>query len=43
MSLPFLLPSKGPATAGERAALHLPAPFPQRPRGKPGGPAADGR
>lgn len=42
-SLPFLLPRKGPATTGERAVLHLPAPSPPRPRGKPGGPAADGR
>jgi hypothetical protein len=42
-SLPFLLPRQGPASAGERAVLHLPAPFPPRPRGKPGGPVADGR
>lgn len=41
-SLPFLLPRRGPATQGERAALHLPA-RPLPPRGKPGGPAADGR
>jgi hypothetical protein len=40
---PFMLPGKGPATSGERAALHLPASAPPRPRGKPGGPAADGR
>ena len=40
---PFMLPGKGPATVGERAALHLPACAPPRPRGKPGKPAADGR
>jgi hypothetical protein len=42
-SLPFLLPRKGPATQGERAALHLPAPAPPQPRARPAGPAADGR
>jgi hypothetical protein len=42
-SLPFLLPQKGPATQGERAALHLPVRRLPPPRGRPGGPAGDGR
>ena len=38
---PFMLPRQGPATTGERAALHLPAP----PRGRtaPDEPKADVR
>jgi hypothetical protein len=40
MTPPFMLPREGPATTGERAALHLPAGAPPRPRGKP---ARDGR
>ncbi len=36
---PFMLPHKGPATPGERAALRLPLPRPAR----PGRPAEDGQ
>ncbi len=35
-SLPFMLPRKGPATAGEQSALRLRLP-PSRPRHGPGG------
>ena len=38
MTPPFMLPRKGPATQGERAALRLPAARPW-----PRGPAGDGR
>lgn len=42
-SLPFLLPRKGPATQGEGSALRIPGRALPPPRGKPGGPAGDGR
>lgn len=38
MTPPFMLPRKGPATQGERAALRLPTSRPA-----PRGPAGDGR
>jgi hypothetical protein len=51
--VPFMVPRKGPATAGEQAALRLPLPGgprpdagfdrPSGPRDKPGRPAGDGR
>ena len=43
LSLPFLLPRKGPATQGEGAALHIPGRVLPPPRGKPIRPTGDGR
>jgi hypothetical protein len=37
---PFMLPARGPATEGERAALHLAERSPSRHRGEPGEPGA---